>query len=274
MFWNKKESEVSLPDIPPVNSPFTPAENNKMMIPKKEEEETDMPEKHSLPSFPDSPMNKGFSQIAIKEAVSSSESPEEPAEVAGIPSSQKTFKTIEVSETAEMNPSTPIKIAPHVTEAPIKSTVPATAQLTPSLKPKKVIIPQKEEPKKAFERSPIPEFPVRPQPREIRIETKMDDTRMNYQKEEKAKVMEETRINYPKPDQRNLDIYVKIDKFYSAKKSLEGAKDQLDQIEDLLKKIRDIKMREEQELEVWEKELLTAKARIQEVGENIFEKQE
>ena len=55
---------------------------------------------------------------------------------------------------------------------------------------------------------------------------------------------------------------------------MEGAKDQLDQIEDLLKKIRDIKMREEQELEVWEKELLTAKARIQEVGVNIFEKQE
>lgn len=69
------------------------------------------------------------------------------------------------------------------------------------------------------------------------------------------------------------DIYIKIDKFHSAKKSLESAKEKLEEIEDTLRKIRETKMREEQELSGWEKELATVKARVQDVTANIFERE-
>ena len=43
-------------------------------------------------------------------------------------------------------------------------------------------------------------------------------------------------------------------------------------MDELLKKIREIKLREEQELTTWEKEINNAKSRIKDVHENIFEK--
>lgn len=71
---------------------------------------------------------------------------------------------------------------------------------------------------------------------------------------------------------KNEDIFVKIDKFHSARRSLYDLKGKLDEVNSFLKKIREIRLREEQELAAWEKELLHAKTRIQNVTENIFEK--
>lgn len=68
------------------------------------------------------------------------------------------------------------------------------------------------------------------------------------------------------------DVYVKIDKFQSGKNALDEATKKLEEIDELLSKIRETKMREEQELSSWEKELTAIKARIQNVSENIFEK--
>lgn len=73
---------------------------------------------------------------------------------------------------------------------------------------------------------------------------------------------------------KNTDIFVKIDKFYSAKRALEAANEKLEEIDTLLHKIRETKMREEQELSSWEKDLATIKARMKEVTETIFEKVE
>ena len=73
---------------------------------------------------------------------------------------------------------------------------------------------------------------------------------------------------------RNNDIFVKLDKFYSARKSLVDAQQKLEDIDALLRKIREIKMREEQELNSWEKEIMDIKTRINDVALNLFEKVE
>lgn len=64
MFWEKKEKEKGLPDLPrpPVRSTLPQG------YPSMQEEEDD-DEIHNLPAFPDSPMQRGFSQSAIKDAV-------------------------------------------------------------------------------------------------------------------------------------------------------------------------------------------------------------
>jgi len=70
----------------------------------------------------------------------------------------------------------------------------------------------------------------------------------------------------------NLDVFVKLDKFHSAKKTLGEVKSKLEEVDGLIRKIREVKMREEQEIASWEKDLTFARSRIQEITENIFEK--
>ena len=74
------------------------------------------------------------------------------------------------------------------------------------------------------------------------------------------------------PMQRSKDIFVKLDKFYAARKSLVSIRQKLEEIDELLKRIRETKMREEQELAAWEKELLNIKSRVNDVNVNLFEK--
>jgi hypothetical protein len=78
----------------------------------------------------------------------------------------------------------------------------------------------------------------------------------------------------PRKQSDKNDVFIRIDKFFSAKKALDTAKMNLSEIDELLKKIRETRMREEQELIAWEKEMLAIKSRIKEVTENIFEKLE
>lgn len=71
---------------------------------------------------------------------------------------------------------------------------------------------------------------------------------------------------------KNQDIFIRLNKFHSAKKALSETEERLAEINLLLQKIRETKMREDQELSGWEKELENIKARIQEITKNIFEK--
>ena len=73
---------------------------------------------------------------------------------------------------------------------------------------------------------------------------------------------------------KSEDVYIKIDRFHSARKSLAAAKTKLQEIEQLLSKIRETKMREEQELASWEKEIELIKTKVEDVTKNIFEKVE
>lgn len=71
---------------------------------------------------------------------------------------------------------------------------------------------------------------------------------------------------------KNSDIFVKLDKFYSARKSLHDAQNKLGELDELLKKIRETKLREEQELGGWEKELGSVKSKVNDIVVNLFEK--
>jgi len=68
------------------------------------------------------------------------------------------------------------------------------------------------------------------------------------------------------------DIFVKIDKYYTARKMLDDMLDKLVEIEGVIKKIREIKLREEQELSSWEDDITQIKNKINQVNENIFNK--
>ena len=68
------------------------------------------------------------------------------------------------------------------------------------------------------------------------------------------------------------DVYVKIDRFHSARKALNAAREKLQDMDALMKKIRETRMREEQELASWEKEIGSVKTKVEDVTNNIFEK--
>ena len=210
MFWDKKEK--GLPDLPPMK--FTPGAQNKTTTPEHEEddEEESDTDKHGLPSFPDSPMQRGFSQSAIKDAVTH-ESTGDDSVGQPLQTTTAKIKTVEVDEWSQPLPQPPSMQS--TTEVPF--------------------VPKREI--SQINESPLPS--VRP-PR----------------------------------SSKNADIFVKIDKFYSAKKALAATNDKLEEIDALLHKIRETKMREEQELSAWEKDLATVKTRIKEVTDTIFEKVE
>ena len=201
MFWSKKEDKNQLPDIPQTKSfPI------RREIPENDDDNEDSEditlERHSLPSFPDSAMQKGFSQAAIKDAIDT-ESDED--NIIASPVTNSKFKTVELDDSWEQN---------------------SSRNNSGSLE--EIHIDREDGPK------------LEPPPQSLPI----------------MKKNEKFSSKTPKPiEQRKADIFVKIDKFYSARKSLETITIKLSEIDELLKKIRDTKMREEQELSYWEKEL-------------------
>lgn len=211
MFWNKKSKESGLPDLPqpsfPTIRPEIPSMRSDILrkerIPSNEEDTEDvednkMPERHNLPSFPDSPIRSGFSQTAIKHAIDNEdESNNEYNEETLDNNQNKKFKTIEV-ESGKVFPSKRLSSPPERKQTPSESFI--------SL------------------------------------------------------------------DSKAKEVFVKIDKFQSARKSLSSAKEKVQEIEDMLKKIRDVRMREDQELTGWERDIESVKSRIEEISKNIFEK--
>ncbi len=74
------------------------------------------------------------------------------------------------------------------------------------------------------------------------------------------------------PPFQQSDVYIRLEKFRSARRALSDARSKLEEIDVLMKKIREVKIREEQELAAWERELVQIKARIDDINTNIFEK--
>ena len=183
MSHKEKEDESELPELPPIK--FNP---DKPMIYEDDEEL----ERHSLPSFPDSPIDKGFSQTAIKEAIKDSDDSKE--------QDKSNIKTIEMKEW------------------------------------------------KSEEGKKIPKLP---------------------KLSEKLGVEYEPQMISP---EKKKEVFVKIAKFRSAKKSMEEISNSLDEVESLMKRIRETKMREEQEFSSWEKEVESVKSRIESIRQNIFER--
>jgi len=70
------------------------------------------------------------------------------------------------------------------------------------------------------------------------------------------------------------DVFVKLDKFHLARRTLHDVSSKLEEMDELIKKIRETKLREERELSAWEKDIVHIKSRVKDVNENIFEKVE
>lgn len=189
MFWDKKKEE-GLPDLPSL-----PPMNDRMSGIDLERQTS----RQILPSFPDSPMKRGFSQAAIKDAIAP-------------------INSEEVGE----------KLIPRAIEMDSDEE-----------------IQDEKENISSEQMSSIPLFPVPRRTAPQNIQT------MN---------------------QKNADIFIKIEKYHEAKKALKDIQLSMLDIDNILKKIRDTKLREEQEISIWEKEIEKTKSRIKEVVENIFEK--
>lgn len=190
MFWDKKNKEEGLPDLPSL--PPIPNENFNLDSDRQASRQI-------LPSFPDSPMKKGFSQAAIKDAIA--------------PEPQDTVNVALQPRTIEMDSDEQIPAKMNDSEEELSS------------------IPLFPAPRKAM---PLPTF----QPQ----------------------------------TQKNADIFIRIEKYHDAKKALKEIQVAMLDIDNVLRKIRETKLREEQELLGWEKEIEKTKARVKEVVENIFEK--
>ncbi len=103
-----------------------------------------------------------------------------------------------------------------------------------------------------------------------------DDEAQGFLPNSGVKLGEPPAINFKRSEiqkiPKSVDIFVKLDKFYSARKALIEAQQKMIDIDELLKKIRETKMREEHELNTWEKELMNIKARMNDITVNLFEK--
>lgn len=214
MFWDKKKRDSGLPDLPsspsmmssptlPTLREFTPVEENEPI--------------HELPSFPDSPMQRGFSQSAIKEAVTN-ETTED--------NLMQSMSTEEHTMPEEYTPNNNYKIV-------------EMEEWTPSSRP---TIP-----------TPLPTPAPLPAPAKQKF-SKVSQTPMAAM-----------------PEQHRA-MFVRVDKFQNARASLDTIRGKLNDIEDLLKRIREVKSKEDAELSSWESDMENVKSRIQGVMREIFDK--
>lgn len=65
-------------------------------------------------------------------------------------------------------------------------------------------------------------------------------------------------------------IFVRIDKFQSAQKNFLEIKDKVSEIESVINKIKEVKIKEEEELRGWTEDIEKLKARLSEIDNDIF----
>lgn len=226
MFGKRKsKSAYTLPELPESPQMFP-------SIKDYNRQEDEKQEFHSLPSFPDSPMKMGFSQVAIKDAVENQDSEESLPKLPGI-NSDKDYKIIEMEEW-QPKPNTEMKQS-------IKTEDEEEIQNLP-------------EDSSGFFPSRLPKIPL----------VGEEQRHKHFHGHEGPHPIGETNLG-------NKPIFVKINKFQSAHNSLEEIKEKIDDIDDLIKKIKSIKQQEDQELSAWEREIENIKSRLQSVTAEIFE---
>jgi len=250
MGWFKKTEKV--PDIPA--APAIPAFPEKI-----EDSRRELPE---LPSFPNNSKNESINREMVKSAVSDNYPPEEDDEVmpefpaipAGIQSNNQSLippRPHEIPEEYQGIPEPPKQPSlikkPEVIEKTIKEKyTPEPLELSYEI-PRQ---PQEQIPAiPTIARNPPTPAPIHP--------------------------IQEQPIAIPKQTTEELKpvgpIFVRIDKFQAAQKNFDSIKEKVKEIESLLKKINDVKSREEDELNAWSKEVEGLKAKLSEIDSEIFD---
>ena len=90
----------------------------------------------------------------------------------------------------------------------------------------------------------------------------------NYQNNIPQRTMPE------KPISRNEPIFIRIDKYQESLANFQEVKTKILEIENMLKEIKEIKTKEEAELQEWEQEIQDAKAKLDRIDKTIFQKLE
>ena len=96
MFWDKRKKSEGLPDLPAPQIAIRDQPVHPQFLADSEDEES---QPHELPSFPDSPMHRGFSQSAIKEAVTNKDIRYE--------NEENKYKSVEIPEYTGVLPAPP-----------------------------------------------------------------------------------------------------------------------------------------------------------------------
>jgi hypothetical protein len=82
----------------------------------------------------------------------------------------------------------------------------------------------------------------------------------------------ESKNSYKPQEKKAEPVFIRLDKFETTIEAFEEIKAKIIEIEDLLKKIKEVKTKEEEELVSWEKEIQVIKTRIDSIDKNIFNK--
>ena len=117
-----------------------------------------------------------------------------------------------------------------------------------------------------------------PEPQWSNQETKQEESNISWEEpraqvsqEVPARPMQRVSIEQEEPRQKE-PIFIKIDKFSDALSNFESIKKKVEEIGDLLKKTREVRQREKEELDSWEKEIIEIKDRIRIIDEKLFSK--
>lgn len=204
MFGIKKKNPADeLPDFPSIGSPSM-RDYQRTTLPPIDTSSEENDSIHGLPSFPDSLMNKGFSQSMIKSAVEDSD------------------KTLpELPEWTNEN-----------------------------------------------------EKPTSQSPRPVKtVELDEWSPKSNISQQQPRRTMSEEMRLLPNSIASNdkRPIFVKLEKFKEARDSLVKISERLNQMDELLKMIKDLKAKEDEEITNWEKDIENIKMRISFVNKEIFE---
>ncbi len=200
MFGLKKKNQAGeLPDFPSNSAPSM-RDYQRTTLPPIDTSQND-DSIHGLPSFPDSLMNKGFSQSMIKSAVEDEDKnlPELPEwnQESERPPITRPVKTVELEEWSPKS---------NISQRPPRNSESESLRVSPS-----------------------------------------------------------NQMNERRP------LFIKLEKFKEARDSLIKISEKLNQMDELLKMIKDLKTKEDEEITSWEKDIENIKTRISSVNREIFE---
>lgn len=77
---------------------------------------------------------------------------------------------------------------------------------------------------------------------------------------------------YSSPPSTTEPVFIRVDNFEESLQIFQDTKQKLAEVESMLQDIKKIKEKEQEELELWEEELLAAKESIEEADQNLFSK--
>lgn len=119
--------------------------------------------------------------------------------------------------------------------------------------------------------------PKKPRTQEIsETKQKMQPSMFIPQAREQTMEMSDWNEVKPKPEfsmpriKKQEPLFIKLEKYENVISTFNEIKLRITEIESLLKNIKEIKMKEEKELDEWEREIHTIKARLEQIDQEIF----